>query len=62
MVVYTTKGDAIKGERIICTARKVDGPHLIKGSHAHRLNRLKLSGRGQTPAFCVIDRAISWID
>ena len=62
MAVYTSKGDAIKGERIICTARKVTKPELIKGSSAHRLNRLKLSGRGKTPAFCVIDKAYSWID
>jgi len=62
MPTYRNEGDAVEGERIICTARKVTGPDLIEGSSAHRLNRLKLSGRGKTPAFCVIDRAVSWID
>lgn len=62
MPTYRNEGDAVEGERIICTARKVTGPDLIKGGSAHRLNRLKLFGRGKTAAFCVIDRAVAWVD
>ncbi len=56
MPIYRNKGDAIEGEVITSQARKYEGIVVVKGSGAHRAVRLKLSGRGRTSAYCVIDR------
>ncbi len=36
MRVFTEEGDAIVGKRVIYIARKVEGPHLVRKSGAHR--------------------------
>ncbi len=61
MPVYKKKGDALEGEVITCQARKYERI-VVKGSGAHRAVRLKLSGRGRTPAHCVIDKPLRWKD
>lgn len=60
MAVYKDKGDAIEGEVITCQARKYE-KMVVKGSGAHRAIRIKLSGRGRTPAYCVIDKPLKWV-
>ncbi len=61
MPIYRDKEDAIEGEVISCQARKYE-EIVVKGSGAHRAVRLKLSGRGRTSAYCVIDKPLRWID
>lgn len=50
MATYNTKGDAIRGDKIIGTARRVDGPTLVRGSGNHRTNQVEL----RRDAFAVI--------
>jgi len=57
MSVCRNKGDAIEGVVITRQARKYEGI-VVKGRGAHRAVRLKLSGRGRTPAYCVIDKPL----
>lgn len=59
MSVCRNKGDAIEGVVITRQARKYEGI-VVKGSGAHRAVRLKLRGRGRTPAYCVIDKPLRW--
>jgi hypothetical protein len=61
MPVCRNKGDVIEGEVITCQARKYERI-MVKGSGAHRAVRLKLSGRGRTPAYCIIDKPLRWKD
>ena len=60
MTICRNKGDAIEGEVITCQARKYE-TLVIKGSGAHRATRIKLSSRGRTSAYCVIDKPLKWI-
>ena len=55
MPVYRNKGDVIRGDVITCQARKYEGI-VVKGSGVHRAVRLKLSGRGRTSVYYVIDK------
>ena len=59
MSVCRNKGDAIEGVVITRQARKYEGI-VVKGRGAHRAVRRKLSGRGRTPAYCVIDKPLRW--
>nr|QNO52353.1 hypothetical protein CJELADDK_00032 [Methanosarcinales archaeon ANME-1 ERB6] len=61
MPIYRNKEDAIEGEVISCQARKYEKV-VVKGSGAHRTVRVKLSGRGRTSAYCVIDKPLRWKD
>jgi hypothetical protein len=61
MPVCGNKGDGMEGEVITCPARKYERI-VVKGSGAHRAVRLKLSERGRTPAYCVIDKPLRWND
>jgi hypothetical protein len=61
MSVCRNNGAAIEGEVITCQARKYE-QIVVKGSGAHRAVRLKLSGRGRTSAYCVIDKPLRWKD
>ena len=36
MTVLTDEGDGIAGKRVVYIARKVEGPHLVRKSGAHR--------------------------
>jgi hypothetical protein len=48
--IYYKKNDAIEGEKIVCEFRKMEsGPTLIRGSSAHRANKIRLKD-----AFCMI--------
>ena len=60
MPICRNKGDAIEGEVITCQAWKYE-TLVIKGSGAHRATRIKLSSRGRTSAYCVIDKPLKWI-
>ena len=60
MPIYKDEGDAIEGEVITYQARKYE-KMVVKGSGAHRAIRIKLSGRGRTSAYCVIDKPLKWI-
>ena len=60
MPIYRDEGDAIEGEVITCQARKYE-KMVVKGSGAHRAIRIKLSGRGKTSAYCVIDKPLKWV-
>jgi hypothetical protein len=60
MPICRNKGDSIEGEVITCQARKYE-TLVIKGSGAHRATRIKLSSRGRTSAYCVIDKPLKWI-
>ncbi|MCD6208258.1 MAG: hypothetical protein J7J06_09815 [Methanosarcinales archaeon] len=60
MPIYKDEGDAIEGEVITCQARKYE-KMVVKGSGAHRAIRIKLSGRGRTSAYCVIDKPLKWV-
>jgi len=61
MPIYKDEGDAIEGEVITCQARKYE-KMVVKGSGAHRAIRIKLSGRGRTSAYCVIDKPLKWVN
>ena len=55
------KGDAIEGSRILCQARSIIKKNYpIKGSSSHRTQLAIMESRGRTPAFCQIDREISF--
>ena len=60
MPIYKDEGDAIEGAVITCQARKYE-KIVVKGSGAHRAIRIKLSGRGRTSAYCVIDKPLKWV-
>ena len=44
MSVFYDIGDGIKGEKIICEFRKLNGPYLIAKTSAHRAQRAVLIG------------------
>ena len=55
------KGDAIEGGRILCQARSiVKKKYPIRGISSHRTQFAILESRGRAPAFCQIDREISF--
>ena len=58
MTVYYDKGDAIKGERVSCQARKLKHKKLIPMTGAHRGTRIILDGN----VFCVIEVRMMRID
>ena len=60
MPIYKDEGDAIEGEVITYQARKYE-KMVVKGSGAHRAIRIKLSGRGRTSAYYVIDKPLKWV-
>jgi len=60
MPIYKDEGDAIEGEVITCQARKYE-KMVVKGSGAHRAIRIKLSGRGRTSPYGVIDKPLKWV-
>ena len=61
LMIGRSKGDAIEGGRILCQARNIDKKkYPIKGASSHRTQFAILESRGRTPAFCQIDREISF--
>lgn len=50
MPIYYEKNDVIEGKKIVCEFRKIEsGPTRIRGSAAHRKNKMKFKY-----AFCVV--------
>lgn len=53
--IYTKKGDTIKGDKIICEARKISNIQLINKSGRHKAQRIVLRDN----AVCIVDRVLS---
>lgn len=61
LMIGRKKGDAIEGDKILCQARNIiKKKHPVKGTSKHRMQSAILESRGRTPAFCQIDREISF--
>ena len=43
----------IKGEKIVCTFRKIMGPYVIAGTGRHRAQRATIWG---LPAYCFVEK------
>ena len=55
------KGDAIEGDKILCQARNIiKKKYPIKGTSGHRTQFAILESRGRTPAFCQVEREMSF--
>ena len=54
MTIYTKKGDAIKGDKIIAEARKMSKVVVIAKSRRHKSQKIVLRDN----ALCVIDKRI----
>ena len=52
MTTLYKPGDAIRGERVICTCRKAKDPELIRLTNAHRGSRVTLI----RDVYCMIER------
>lgn len=55
MTVLYQVGDGVKGEKLVCEFRKINGPYLIAGTGAHRAQRALLIG---LPAEAWIEKPI----
>jgi len=55
------KGDAIKGRKIYCQARKIDKkPYPSKGTSSHKMQTAVLEALGREPAFCFIEKELRY--
>ena len=52
MGTYMKKGDRIKGEKIICNARKVSGPDTLPKTNRHKTQQVVLKNNAE----CVIEK------
>lgn len=52
MATHLKKGDKIKGEKIICNARKVSGPDILPKTNHHKTQQVVLKNNAE----CVVEK------
>lgn len=52
MGIYIKKGDKLKGEKIICNARKISGPETLPKTNCHKCQQIVLRNNAE----CIIEK------
>lgn len=55
--IFTTAGDAIRGEKITAQFRAMQKPTVLTGSSTHQIQQSRLEGS----VYCVIDRPLNFL-
>lgn len=58
-MILRNPGDAIEGEKLVATGRKITKPILVAATARHRAQRVYIHG---SPAKCYIDRPIRLLE
>ena len=55
------KGDAIKGRKIYCQARKIHKkPYPSKGTSSHKTQTVSLEAIGREAVFCLVEKELRY--
>ncbi len=55
--IFTSAGDALRGEKITAQYRTMHKPTVLTGSSTHQIQQAKLEGT----VFCVIDKPLNFL-